>query len=66
MSFVILGSDGNCSNLLEYALHKVKGYGAAPRRPLLPLKESEGEKLILVLRELFDLEAELEKAAKCS
>lgn len=48
---------------LEYALHKVKGYGVAPRRPLLPLKESEGENFMLALRELFELEAELEKAA---
>jgi len=44
---------------MKYALNKLYGYGVAPRRPLLPLKEEEGEKYMLVLRELLDMEAEL-------
>jgi 4-hydroxy-2-oxoglutarate aldolase len=35
------------------------GYGVAPRRPLLPLKETEGEAFMLALQELLELEAEL-------
>lgn len=45
----------------EYALHKMHGYGAAPRRPLLPLKEAEGEAFMLALQELLDVEAKLAK-----
>jgi len=37
------------------------GYGVAPRRPLLPLKEAEGEVFMLALKELLELEAELAK-----
>lgn len=45
----------------EYALNQLKGYGAAPRRPLLPLKDNEGEAFMSALRELLELEAELER-----
>lgn len=41
----------------------MKGYGIAPRKPLLPLKDAEGEVFMRALQELFKLEAELEKAA---
>jgi len=37
------------------------GYGAAPRRPLLPLKDKEGEEFMGALRELLELEAGLAK-----
>ncbi|EED24627.1 dihydrodipicolinate synthase, putative [Talaromyces stipitatus ATCC 10500] len=43
---------------MKYALHKMHGYGMAPRKPLLPLKESEGQDFMNALRELIDLEAE--------
>lgn len=43
----------------EYALNKMYGYGSAPRRPLLPLKQKEGDEFMSVLKELLDLEAEL-------
>jgi L-threo-3-deoxy-hexylosonate aldolase len=37
------------------------GYGAAPRKPLLPLKKSEGEVFMTALAELLELEAEFTK-----
>lgn len=37
------------------------GYGIAPRKPLLPLKESEGEAFMAALGELLELEAEFTK-----
>ncbi|RDW66635.1 putative dihydrodipicolinate synthase [Coleophoma crateriformis] len=46
---------------MKYALHQLHGYSIAPRRPLLPLKEAEGETFMLALRELLELEAELAK-----
>jgi L-threo-3-deoxy-hexylosonate aldolase len=42
----------------EYALNKLYGYGIAPRKPLLPLKEAEGEAFMEIQREMIDLEAE--------
>lgn len=42
----------------EFALYKLHGYGVAPRKPLLPLKESEGEAFMEILREMIELEAE--------
>lgn len=44
-------------------MHKLNGYGVAPRRPLLPLGEREGEVFMEVLKELMVLEAELEAEA---
>ena len=35
------------------------GYGIAPRRPLLPLKEKEGEKFMQALKELLEVEKKL-------
>ncbi|KAH6676313.1 putative dihydrodipicolinate synthase [Halenospora varia] len=46
---------------MKYALHKIHGYGIAPRRPLLPLKEAEGEAFMKVLKELLEVEAALVK-----
>ncbi|PYH94658.1 putative dihydrodipicolinate synthase [Aspergillus ellipticus CBS 707.79] len=47
---------------MKYALNKMHGYGAAPRRPLLPLKEAEGEEFMLALRDLIELETKMAKA----
>ncbi|EEA20038.1 hypothetical protein EYB25_007572 [Talaromyces marneffei] len=46
---------------MKYALNKLHGYGVAPRKPLLPLKESEGQAFMDILREMIDLEAEYTK-----
>ncbi|KZF19670.1 putative dihydrodipicolinate synthase [Xylona heveae TC161] len=46
---------------MKFALNKMHGYGIAPRKPLLPLKESEGELFMSALRETLELEAELER-----
>ena len=35
------------------------GYGAAPGKPLLPLKEAEGEAFMAILADVLALEAEL-------
>jgi 4-hydroxy-2-oxoglutarate aldolase len=48
-------------SMTEFALNKLHGYGVAPRKPLLPLKESEGEAFMDILREMIDLEAEYTK-----
>jgi L-threo-3-deoxy-hexylosonate aldolase len=40
------------------------GYGVAPRRPLLPLKDKEGEEFLGALRELLEVEAGLAKEAR--
>ncbi|KAL3455153.1 putative dihydrodipicolinate synthase [Aspergillus heterothallicus] len=45
---------------MKYALNKMHGFGAAPRRPLLPLGQAEGEDFMLALRELLELEKEFE------
>jgi 4-hydroxy-2-oxoglutarate aldolase len=42
-------------------LNKIHGYSASPRKPLLPLKESEGEAFMTALGELLELEAEFTK-----
>ncbi|KAJ5776297.1 uncharacterized protein N7511_001308 [Penicillium nucicola] len=44
---------------MKYALNKLHGYGVAPRKPLLPLRESEGEAFMDVLSEAMRLENEL-------
>lgn len=46
----------------EYVLHKIHGYEAAPRRPLLPLDESQGEALMKAMKPLLDLEAKMERS----
>ncbi|KAJ5728795.1 dihydrodipicolinate synthase [Penicillium malachiteum] len=43
---------------MKYVLNKMHGYGIAPRKPLLPLNESEGEKFMEVLKEMLELENE--------
>jgi 4-hydroxy-2-oxoglutarate aldolase len=45
----------------EYALNKMHGYSIAPRKPLLPLKESEGQDFMSALHELLELEARYAK-----
>jgi 4-hydroxy-2-oxoglutarate aldolase len=37
------------------------GYGIAPRRPLLPLRDEDGEKLMAQFKDMIDLEAEYSK-----
>ncbi|KAJ6072898.1 hypothetical protein N7467_010983 [Penicillium canescens] len=44
---------------MKYALNKLHGYGIAPRKPLLPLKEGEGEDFMGALDEAMRLEYEL-------
>jgi 4-hydroxy-2-oxoglutarate aldolase len=41
---------------LEFILNRMHGYGTAPRRPLLPLGEKEGDNLLRQFREMLDLE----------
>lgn len=38
------------------------GYGIAPRRPLLPLKDVEGGQFIMALEEMLQLERKLMEA----
>ncbi|KAJ6128841.1 hypothetical protein N7471_010058 [Penicillium samsonianum] len=44
---------------MKYALHKLHGYGIAPRKPLLPLREAEGDEFMNALDEALRLECEL-------
>ncbi|KAI1340974.1 putative dihydrodipicolinate synthase [Xylariaceae sp. FL0016] len=44
---------------MKYVLHKLHGFGKAPRRPLLPLREMEGERLMDVFGDMLRLEAEV-------
>ncbi|KAJ5118184.1 dihydrodipicolinate synthase [Penicillium atrosanguineum] len=44
---------------MKYALNKIHGYGAAPRKPLLPLGQSEGENFLEVIEEMLRLERKL-------
>jgi 4-hydroxy-2-oxoglutarate aldolase len=44
---------------VEYALHKMHGYSKAPRRPLLPLGQTEGDTFMAVLEEVLRIEATL-------
>ncbi|KAL2824978.1 putative dihydrodipicolinate synthase [Aspergillus pseudoustus] len=43
---------------MKYALKKMHGFGASPRRPLLPLPQAEGEQFMLALQDLLELERE--------
>ncbi|KAJ5753071.1 dihydrodipicolinate synthase [Penicillium odoratum] len=47
---------------MKYALNKIHGYGKAPRKPLLPLKEAEGEEFMAALNEMFQLERDIESS----
>ncbi|KAJ5389409.1 dihydrodipicolinate synthase [Penicillium cataractarum] len=47
---------------MKYALNKMHGYGIAPRRPLLPLKNAEGEQFMTALEEMLQLERKLMEA----
>ncbi|KAL2204265.1 putative dihydrodipicolinate synthase [Sarocladium strictum] len=43
---------------MKYVLHKLHGYGKGPRRPLLPLGETEGEQLMCQFGPMIELESE--------
>ncbi|ORY56912.1 putative dihydrodipicolinate synthase [Pseudomassariella vexata] len=47
---------------MKYVLNKLHGHGPHPRRPLLPLGSGEGEELMVLFGEMFELEAEYAKA----
>ncbi|KAJ5494597.1 hypothetical protein N7463_010684 [Penicillium fimorum] len=51
---------------MKYALHKMHGYGIAPRKPLLPLREAEGDEFMNALGEAMRLECELTEASSIS
>ncbi|KAJ5150905.1 dihydrodipicolinate synthase [Penicillium canariense] len=44
---------------MKYALNKIYGYGIAPRKPLLPLEQSEGERFMEALEKMLQLERKL-------
>ncbi|KAI0481358.1 putative dihydrodipicolinate synthase [Xylariaceae sp. FL0804] len=44
---------------MKYVLNQLHGFGAAPRRPLLPLGHGDGEALMRVFKEMIELEAEI-------
>ncbi|OAL28710.1 hypothetical protein AYO22_02575 [Fonsecaea multimorphosa] len=46
---------------MKFVLHQVHGYGKAPRRPLLPLNEDEGQLFLASLSELLETEREYQK-----
>ncbi|KAH9826520.1 Dihydrodipicolinate synthetase [Teratosphaeria destructans] len=47
---------------MKYVLHKLHGYSLAPRRPLLPPREEEGEKFFAALGELLELETQIRES----
>ncbi|KAF2768351.1 putative dihydrodipicolinate synthase [Teratosphaeria nubilosa] len=49
---------------MKYVLHKLHGYSPAPRRPLLPPREEEGEKFLAALGELMELEERLRESGE--
>ncbi|KAJ5798856.1 uncharacterized protein N7503_006361 [Penicillium pulvis] len=46
---------------MKYALNKIHGYGVAPRKPLLPLKEPDGEAFMAALDEMIQLESYIQQ-----
>ncbi|KAJ5553551.1 hypothetical protein N7494_002929 [Penicillium frequentans] len=46
---------------MKYALNKIHGYGVAPRKPLLPLKEADGEAFMAALDEMIQLESYIQQ-----
>jgi 4-hydroxy-2-oxoglutarate aldolase len=59
-TFKILCTQPNTANEnAEYALHKMHGYSIAPRRPLLPFGQPEGDKFMAVLEEVLRIESTL-------
>ncbi|KAH9893053.1 putative dihydrodipicolinate synthase [Xylariomycetidae sp. FL2044] len=48
---------------MKYVLHKLHGFGTAPRRPLLPLKNEEGDKLMGTFKEMLELETEIARTS---
>ncbi|GJN90061.1 hypothetical protein Rhopal_003059-T1 [Rhodotorula paludigena] len=43
----------------KYALDKLNGYGGKPRRPLLPMSEADGDKMLAELEEVLAVERSL-------
>ncbi|KAG0655503.1 hypothetical protein C6P46_000849 [Rhodotorula mucilaginosa] len=43
----------------KYVLDRIRGYGGAPRRPLLPMEAKDGEKMLAALQEILDHEKTL-------
>ncbi|KAJ5664385.1 hypothetical protein N7507_005116, partial [Penicillium longicatenatum] len=44
---------------MKYALNQMHGYGVAPRKPLLPLKEADGKAFMTALDEMIQLENDI-------
>jgi L-threo-3-deoxy-hexylosonate aldolase len=44
---------------VEYALHRMHGYSITPRRPLLPLRQQEGDRFMAVLEDVLRIESTL-------
>ena len=55
----ILFDTPNTYTSLEYVLNALHGYGTAPRKPLLPLKDEGGESLMASFKEMIELEQEM-------
>lgn len=43
----------------KYILDRIRGYGGAPRRPLLPMEAKDGEKMLAAFQEILDHEKTL-------
>ncbi|KWU42801.1 putative dihydrodipicolinate synthase [Rhodotorula sp. JG-1b] len=43
----------------KYVLDRIRGYGGAPRRPLLPMEAKDGEKMLAALQEILEHEKTL-------
>lgn len=43
----------------KYVLDRIRGYGGAPRRPLLPMEAKDGEKMLAALQEILEYEKTL-------
>jgi len=44
---------------MKYALHRMHGYSITPRRPLLPLRQQEGDRFMAVLEDVLRIESTL-------
>ncbi|CAK7214648.1 hypothetical protein SEUCBS140593_002252 [Sporothrix eucalyptigena] len=51
---------------MKYVLNHLRGYGIAPRRPLLPLGEKQGQYLSRAFQTMMNLEQEIEANGKAS
>ncbi|KAJ5223652.1 dihydrodipicolinate synthase [Penicillium chermesinum] len=48
---------------MKYALNRLHGYSIAPRKPLLPLKESDGELFMSALGEMIEFERSMTRSS---